>query len=144
MPIELRNDGRIMDSNFIASNILKKLGKDRTTPSKHFRSMMKSKYDGHKPSYFKVWDAKQKAIGKIFGNWEESYQRLQKLLLAYVHQDLDTRVFYHTIPTSVDDTRFLHYICFGLSVYALMDSNITSRLSKLIGPICMVNIKESC
>ncbi|KAL0016055.1 hypothetical protein SO802_003124 [Lithocarpus litseifolius] len=29
-------------------------------------------------------DAKQKAIWKIFGNWEEFYQRLQKLLLAYV------------------------------------------------------------
>ena len=48
MPIELRNDGRIMDFNFIASNILKKLGEDHTTPSKHFKSMMKSKYDGHK------------------------------------------------------------------------------------------------
>ena len=60
--------------------------------------MMKSKYDGHKPSYYKVWDVKQKVIGKIFGHWEESYQRLQKLLLAYVDQDPDTRVFYHTIP----------------------------------------------
>ena len=53
-------------------------------------------------------------------------------------------MFYHTIPTSVDDTRFLHYICFGLSVHVLMDSNITSQLSELMGPICMVNIKESC
>ncbi|KAK9996618.1 hypothetical protein SO802_021304 [Lithocarpus litseifolius] len=92
IPIGLRNDDRMMDFNFITSDILKKLDEDHTTPIKHLRSMMESKYDGHKPSYFKVWDAKQKVIRKIFGNWEESYQRLQKLLLAYVDQDPDTRV----------------------------------------------------
>ena len=30
--------------------------------------------------------------------------------LAYVDQDQNTQMFYHTIPTSVDDTRFLHYV----------------------------------
>ena len=73
IPIGLRNDSRMMDSNFIASDILKKLGEDHITLIKHLRSMMESKYDGHKPSYYKVWDAKQKVIEKIFGNWEESY-----------------------------------------------------------------------
>jgi len=53
-PIGLRNDGRMMDSNFIALDILKKLGKDHTTPIKHLRSMMESKYDGHKSSYYKL------------------------------------------------------------------------------------------
>ena len=79
IPIRLRNDGRMMNCNFITSDILKKLCGDHTTPIKHFRSMIKAKYQGHKPSYYKVWDAKQKAIGKMFGNWEESYQRSQKL-----------------------------------------------------------------
>ena len=65
-----------MDSNFIASNILKKLGEDHTTPIKHLKSIMESKYGGHKPFFYKVWDAKQKAIRKIFGNQQESYQRL--------------------------------------------------------------------
>ena len=50
----------MMDSNFIASDIIKKLGKDHITPIKHLRSMMESKYDGHKPSYHKVWDAKKR------------------------------------------------------------------------------------
>ena len=49
----------MMDSNFIALDILKKLGKDYTTPIKHLKSIMESKYDGHKLSYYKVWDAKQ-------------------------------------------------------------------------------------
>ena len=76
IPIGVRNDGRMMNCNFIASDILKKLCEDHTTPIKHLRSMIELKYEGHKPSYYKVWDAKQKAIGKMFGNWEESYQRL--------------------------------------------------------------------
>ena len=72
--------------------------------------MIELKYEGHKPSYYKVWDAKQKEIGKIFGNWEESYQMLQKLLMAYIDQDSTTLVFYRTTPTDEDDTIFLHYV----------------------------------
>ena len=90
IPTGVRNDGRMMSCNFIASDIHKKLCEDHTTPIKHLRFMIESKYEGQKPSYYKVWDAKQKAIGKMFGNWEESYQRLQKLLMAYIDQDLTT------------------------------------------------------
>ena len=46
----------------------------------------------------------------MFGNWKESYQRLQKLLMAYIDQDPNTQVFYRTTPTSEDDTVFLHYV----------------------------------
>ena len=35
-------------------------------------------------------------------------------------------------------------LCFGLSRHTLMDSNIASRLSVLMRPIYMVNIKENC
>ena len=64
----VRNDVRMMNCNFIASDILKKLCEDHTIPIKHLRSMIELKYEGYKPSYHKVWDAKQKAIGKMFGN----------------------------------------------------------------------------
>ena len=84
IPIGVQNDGRMMTSHFIASDILKKLCEDHTTPIKHLRTMIESKYDGYKPSYYKVWDVKQKAIVKMFGNWKESYQRLQKLLMTYI------------------------------------------------------------
>ena len=72
--------------------------------------MIETKYNGHEPSYYKVWDAKQKAIRKMFGNWEESYQWLQKLLMAYIDQDPTTQVFYCTTPTDEDDTILLHYV----------------------------------
>ncbi|XP_030974601.1 uncharacterized protein LOC115994541 [Quercus lobata] len=114
----VRNDGRMMSCKFIADDILKKLCEDHTTPIKHLRSMIESKYEGQKPSYYKVWDAKQKAIGKMFGNWEESYQRLQKLLMTYIDQDPTTQVFYRTTSTGEDDTVFLNYVfwSFGLSI----------------------------
>ena len=108
IPIGVRNDGRMMNCNFIALDILNKLCEDHTTPIKHLRSMIEPKYESHKPSYNKIWDVKQKEIGKMFGNWEESYQRLQKLLMAYIDQDLNTQVFYHTTPTGEDDPVFLH------------------------------------
>ena len=110
IPIRVRNDGRLLSCNFIALNIHTKLCKDHTTLVKHLRSMIETKYNGHKLSYYKVWDAKQKAIAKMFGNWEESYQRLQKLLMTYIDQDLTTQVFYCTTPTDEDDTVLLHYV----------------------------------
>ena len=80
--------------------------------------MIELNYDGHKFSYYKVWDVQQKAIGKIFGNWEESYQRLQKLLMAYIDQDLTTQVFYRITSTDEDDAVLLHYVfwSFGLCI----------------------------
>ncbi|XP_050255180.1 uncharacterized protein LOC126701084 [Quercus robur] len=102
--IGVRNDGRMMSCNFIADVILKKLCEDHTTPIKHLKSVIELKYEGQKPSYYKVWDAKQKAIGKMFGNWEESYQRLQKLLMTYIDQDPTIQVFNRTTSTGEDDT----------------------------------------
>ncbi|KAL0015294.1 hypothetical protein SO802_002363 [Lithocarpus litseifolius] len=55
IPTGVRNDGRMMTCNFIVSDILKKLCEDHTTPIKHLRSMIESKYKGHKPSYYKVF-----------------------------------------------------------------------------------------
>ena len=54
IPIGVRNDGIMMSCNFIASDIHKKLCEDYTTPVKHFRSMIETKYNGQKPSYYKV------------------------------------------------------------------------------------------
>ncbi|XP_075640562.1 uncharacterized protein LOC142612344 [Castanea sativa] len=110
IPIGVRNDGRMMTCNFIASDILKKISKDHTTPIKYLIDMIETKYEGHKPSYYKVWDAKQKAIATIFGNWGESYQKLQKLLMTYIDQDPTTQVFFHTTYTDEDDIVMLHYV----------------------------------
>ena len=47
---------------------------------------------------------KKKAIAKIFGDWEESYQRLRKFLMTYLDQDLGTQYDYFTIPREPSTT----------------------------------------
>ena len=51
----------------------------------------------------------------MFGNWKESYQMLQKLLIAYIDQEPTTQVLYRTIPTDEDDTVLLHYVFWSFS-----------------------------
>ena len=79
----------MMDSNFIALEIVGKFRQNHITRIHELWEIIHTKYK-HELSYYKVWDAKQKAIAKIFGDWEESYQRLRKLLLAYLDQDSGT------------------------------------------------------
>ncbi|XP_023922230.1 uncharacterized protein LOC112033680 [Quercus suber] len=86
-----------------------KLRQKHTTPIDELWEIIHTKYK-HELSYYKVWDAKQKAIAKIYRDWEESYQRLRKLLLAYLDQDSGTRYSYYTIPRGIDDTTLLRYV----------------------------------
>ena len=82
MPFGTALYGRMMDINFFAAEFVPTLQENHTTTIDHLRDFTKAKCYNHKLSYYKIWDAKQKAIAKIFGDWEESYQRLRKLLLA--------------------------------------------------------------
>ena len=52
----------------------------------------------------------------MFENWEESYQMLQKLLIAYIDQEPTTQVLYRTTPTDEDDTVLLHYVFWSFSL----------------------------
>ena len=79
----------MMDSNFVALEIVGKLRQNHNARIHELWEIIHTKYK-HELSYYKVWDTKQKAIAKIYGDWEESYQRLQKLLLAYLDQDSGT------------------------------------------------------
>ncbi|XP_050254176.1 uncharacterized protein LOC126700180 [Quercus robur] len=109
IPFGLKRDGRMMDSHFVASEIVGKLQKNHTTRIDDLWEIIRTKYN-HELSYYKVWDAKQKAIAKIFGDWEESYQKLRKLLLAYLDEDSGTQYSYHTIPRPHEGTALLRYV----------------------------------
>ena len=67
IPFGLRKDGEMMDSNFVASEIVEKLRQNYTTRIDELWQIIRSKYN-NELSYYKVWDAKQKAIAKIFGD----------------------------------------------------------------------------
>ena len=94
----------------------------------------------HEVSYYKVWDAKKKAIAKIFGDWEESYQRLRKLLLAYLDQDSGTQYNYYTIPRDIAGTTLLRYV-FWAFVPCITAFRYCRPVINIDGLICMVNIE---
>ena len=99
----------MMDSNFVASEIVEKLRQNHTAHIHELWEIIHTKYK-HELSYYKVRDVKQNAITKILEDWEQSYHRLRKLLLAYLDQDSCTQYFYHTIPRSVLGTTLLCYV----------------------------------
>jgi len=70
-----------LDCNIIAQLIKRKL---TTTPSYSIaaiREDVKEKYN-YTPSYRKCWDAKQKAMAMIYGDWDISYSLLPAWLFA--------------------------------------------------------------
>ena len=57
IPFGLRRDGKMMDSNFVASKIVGKLQQDHTVRIDKLWDIIHTKYN-HELSYYKVWDAK--------------------------------------------------------------------------------------
>ena len=58
------------------------------------------KYGQH-VSYMKVWEAKQKILAKVFGDWEKSYQILPKWMTAMVDANPGTKVKWCTHDAAV-------------------------------------------
>jgi hypothetical protein len=74
------NDGKMMNSKFIERQIYHLVKIDPTAKLKLLTGEVKEIW-GQDVSYFKMWDAKQKAIGNIYGDWDKSYEELPKFLL---------------------------------------------------------------
>ncbi|XP_075636912.1 uncharacterized protein LOC142609186 [Castanea sativa] len=107
--VGVNKDGRMMDSNFLAKELHKYILDDHTSKIKDLQNLMKERFN-HDISYYKIWDAKQKAIANIHGNWEESYQKLQKLLLAYKDSDPGTQVKFRSINRDIPGTIIFKYV----------------------------------
>ncbi|XP_025664667.1 uncharacterized protein [Arachis hypogaea] len=58
---------------------------------------------GFRPSYRKVWKAKQKAIAQIYENWEESYAELPRWILGMQATMDRTVALLKTSPVRVGD-----------------------------------------
>ena len=63
----IRKDGKVFDSNFIKREVRSYVANDQTVTMKTLRHHMSTQF-GHNISYYKMWDAKQKAIIKIYGD----------------------------------------------------------------------------
>ena len=105
----MNKDGRMINSNFLAKELHKYILEDHTCKIKDLQNLMKERF-WHKILYYKIWNAKQKVIANIHENWEESYQKLQKLLLAYKDSDPGTQVSYQLINGETPDTTIFKYV----------------------------------
>ncbi|XP_015971234.1 uncharacterized protein LOC107494713 [Arachis duranensis] len=97
----MSQDHAQLDSNVICQHIFPMVHADATICVKVLQGSVESAY-GYKVSYKKVWHTKQKAIARIFGDWDESYDQLRRYfnaLQAFVPE------FRHCKPlVSVDGT----------------------------------------
>ncbi|XP_050258972.1 uncharacterized protein LOC126703966 [Quercus robur] len=104
----VNKDDKMMDSNFLAKELHTYVLVNHTSKIKGLQNLMKERFN-HDISYYKIWNAKQKAIANIHGNWEESYQKLQKLLLAYKNSDPSTQVSFWSINGDIPGTIIFKY-----------------------------------
>ncbi|XP_016192747.1 uncharacterized protein LOC107633655 [Arachis ipaensis] len=77
----MSQDHRQLDSSLICRVILPLIQSNPSISIPVLQGAVQASYH-FKPSYKKVWMAKQKAIAQIYGDWEESYNKVSKLLQA--------------------------------------------------------------
>ncbi|XP_015939484.1 uncharacterized protein LOC107465025 [Arachis duranensis] len=70
-----------LDSDVICRHIYPMVQVDATICIKVLQGSVESSY-GYNVYYKKVWHAKQKAIAKIYGDWDESYDQLKRYFNA--------------------------------------------------------------
>ena len=75
----------------------------KNDPTIKISSLQRTLYNKYpyRPSYFKVWEAKEKAIGRAFGDWDKSYQLLPKWLKVLTDSNPGSRVIWKTIPATM-------------------------------------------
>ncbi|XP_015951626.1 uncharacterized protein LOC107476341 [Arachis duranensis] len=77
----ISSDHRQLDYHVICARILPLIRTDAAVTVKVLQQATEADY-GFKPSYRKVWLAKQKAVAQIYGDWEESYAELPRWMLG--------------------------------------------------------------
>uniref|UniRef100_A0A2N9G675 SWIM-type domain-containing protein n=1 Tax=Fagus sylvatica TaxID=28930 RepID=A0A2N9G675_FAGSY len=79
--IDVSKDGKMLDSNLIEREILNQVVADHGVKISTLDAQIFKQYNV-KVSYYKLWDAKQKAIARAYGDWIQSYEILPKFMLA--------------------------------------------------------------
>ena len=87
--LQVDHDGRMMDSKFIAITLESYVREDISRTVATLRSVLHAKH-GHWASHYKVWDAKQKAVAAIYGDFDESYVELPQFLAVLKDADPTT------------------------------------------------------
>ncbi|XP_057756239.1 uncharacterized protein LOC130975459 [Arachis stenosperma] len=77
----ISSDHRQLDYHIICARILPMVRADAAVTVKVLQQATEADY-GFRPSYRKVWMAKQKAVAQIYRDWEESYAELRRWMLG--------------------------------------------------------------
>nr|XP_025628807.1 uncharacterized protein LOC112722034 [Arachis hypogaea] len=77
----ISSDHRILDYHVISAFIMPMVRADASVSIKVLLNATASHY-GFRPTYRKVWMAKQKAVALIYGDWDESYNELPRWVLG--------------------------------------------------------------
>ncbi|XP_016167948.1 uncharacterized protein LOC107610407 [Arachis ipaensis] len=77
----ISSDHRQLDYHVICAKILPLVRADAAVTVKVLQQATEADYD-FRPSYRKVWMAKQKVVAQIYGDWEESYVELPRWMLG--------------------------------------------------------------
>ncbi|XP_020991971.1 uncharacterized protein LOC107473614 [Arachis duranensis] len=102
MATSISSDYKQLDYHVICARIFSLVRADASMTIKVLQEAMEATYD-FRPSYRKVWLAKQKAVAQIYGDWEESYGDLPRWILV-VTSTMDSSVaLLKTSPVRVGD-----------------------------------------
>ncbi|XP_057754914.1 uncharacterized protein LOC130974168 [Arachis stenosperma] len=77
----ISSDHRQLDYHVICARIFPLVRADAAVMVKVLQQVTEADY-GFRPSYRKVWMAKQKEVAQIYGDWEESYAELPRWMLG--------------------------------------------------------------
>ncbi|XP_072059984.1 uncharacterized protein [Arachis hypogaea] len=110
----ISQDHSKLDSITIAEAIKPLVEVDPSLKVKSVIAEVQSKFN-YTVSYRKAWLAKQRAIEKIFGGWEASYEALPIWFEAMCHKEPSAVVHFETMPAYqgddlVGDIRVLHRV----------------------------------
>ncbi|XP_025607974.1 uncharacterized protein [Arachis hypogaea] len=98
----ISSDHRQLDYHVICARIFPLVSADAAVPIKVLQQATEADY-GFKPSYRKVWKAKQKAVAQIYGDWEEFYAELPRWMLGVQLTMPGTVTVLQTSPVRVVD-----------------------------------------
>ena len=79
LSLQVNHDGRMMDLKFIAITLESYVWEDISRTVVALRSLLHAKHD-HWASHYKVWDAKEKVVAAIYGDFDELYVELPRFL----------------------------------------------------------------
>ncbi|QHO13888.1 uncharacterized protein DS421_15g519390 [Arachis hypogaea] len=98
----ISQDHSKLDSNTIAEAIKPLVEADPSLKVKSVIADVQAKFN-YTVSYQKAWLAKQKAVEKIFGGWEASYEALPIWFEAMCHKEPSAIVHFETMPAYQGD-----------------------------------------